>query len=313
MSGNISKPPYDYATMNWYNSQRSPSTVHVKNTELRALFFKYLFQKAMSVFKWTLPEAWDKDYFLYTLYGLGYIAVLKTPKYGVICQGGSLGGYNLYYRPDYIMITNPLLHSTIRAKIGRDCALVKLMPDYSSIIDKVGYYADILALYAEGVGMNLVNTKFATIFGAENQNQAQAYKTMFDSISEGNPAVVIGKKLLDDQGKPSWFPFTQHVRESYLAADMLSDMRKVEDMFCTDFGIPNANTDKRERLLTDEVNANNTETRTLSELWLESIEKGIKDAKKLFDVNISVTWRVQPEKEGAKNVASNENDRTGIV
>lgn len=298
MFENISNHDYfDYATQNWYNAQRSPSTVHVQNTELRRYFYKYLMQKAISVFKWNVPDAWDKDYFLYTLYGLGYIAVINTPKYGVICQGGALGGYNLYYRPDYIIITNPLL-KPITAKINKDCALIKLMPDYSNIRDKVGYYADMMALCAESIGMNIVNTKFSTIFGAENQQQAQAFKKMYDKMSSGEPAVVVGKKLFDDQGNPTWFPFSQHIKESYIVTDLLSDMKKIETMFCTDFGIPNANTDKRERLITGEVNANNTETRTLCELWLETLQKGIDKANEMFNQNISVDWRIKPDDMG---------------
>ena len=121
--------PASYEVINLYNSSFSPSTVHVKNTGLQRYFRKYLLQKAISVFKWTLPEEWDEDYFKYTLYGLGYIAVLNTRTFGVICQGGALGGYNLYYRPSYIMVTNPLLKETITADIDKDCAIIKLQPD----------------------------------------------------------------------------------------------------------------------------------------------------------------------------------------
>lgn len=286
--------PYDYQTMNYYNSQRSPSTVHCKNTRLRRYFRKYLFQKAISVFKWTIPEAWDKDYFLYTLYGLGYIAVVDTDKYGTVCQGGALGGYNLYYRPKYIIITNPLL-GTIQADIDTECALIKLQPDYTSIMDIVGYYADQLALASESLGINLVNVKTGTVFGADGKAQADSYKKMYDTLNSGEPAVVIGKKLLDEQGKPTWFPFVQDVKSSYVVSDILSDMRKIESMFDTEIGIPNANTDKKERLITDEVNANNIETATRCELWLESIKKGLTKANDMFKLELSVDWRVKPD------------------
>ena len=287
--------PYDYQTMNYYNSQRSPSTIHVKNTAIRRYFRKYLFQKAISVFKWQLPEDWDQDYFLYTLYGLGYIAVLNTAKFGTICQGGSLGGYNIYYRPTYMIITNPLLNETITATINKDCAVIKLMPDYSPIQDIIGYYADQMALAAEALGINLLGVKTNTIFGANTKAQAEAYKKMFDQVSNGEPAIVVGKTLLDEQGKPSWFPFVQDVKQSYVASDILSDMRKIEAMFDTDIGIPNANTDKRERLITDEVNANNVETATRCELWLEEIRKGLNKANEMFGLSLSVDWRVKPD------------------
>ena len=294
----IGNPPFDYQTLNYYNASRSPSTVHVKNTRLRRYFRKYLFQKAISVFKWQLPEEWDKDYFLYTLFGLGYIAVVDTDQYGVICQGGALGGYNLYYRPSYIIITNPLIKGTITANLDTDCALIKLQPDYGSIMDLVGYYADQLAIAAESLGINMLNVKSGTVFGAESKAKAESYKKMYDTLSDGDPAVVIDKKLLDDQGKPTWFPFTQHIKESYVVTDILSDMRKIESMFDTDIGIPNANTDKRERLITDEVNANNVETATRCELWLETLRKGIDKANSKYGLDISVDWRVNPGETG---------------
>lgn len=298
--------PFDYQTLNYYNSNRSPSTVHVKNTRLRRFFRKYLFQKAISVFKWELPEEWDKDYFLYTLYGLGYIAIVDTDKFGVICQGGALGGYNLYYRPSYIIITNPLLPKSLTCSIDRktsgfnfpndtDCVVIKLQPDYSSIMDLVGYYADQMALASESMGVNLLNIKSGTVFGAENKAKAESFKKMYDSLSDGSPAVVIDKQLLDETGKPVWFPFTQNIKESYVVSDLLSDIRKIEAMFATEVGIPNANTDKRERLISDEVNANNVETATRCELWLEEIRKGLTKANERFNLELAVDWRVNPD------------------
>ena len=301
--------PAGYDDINLYNSSFSPSTVHVKNVALQRYFRKYLLQKAISVFKWTLPEEWDEDYFKYMLYGIGYIAVLNTRSFGVICQTGALGGYNLYYRPSYIIITNPLLKQTITANINTDCALIKLQPDYSSIMDIVGFYADQMALCAEAIGMNLVTVKTSTVFGAENKAQAETFKKAFDVVNGGDVAVVVGKTLFDDTGKPKWFPFVQNMKEQYITSDLLSDMRKIEAMFDTRIGIPNANTDKKERLVTDEINANNVETATMCEQWLESIRKGIAKANDMYGLSLAVDWRVNPKTdinddwgEGAVNV-----------
>ena len=294
MYENANNIPAMYGEIDLYNSSFSPSTVHVKNTMLQRYFRKYLLQKAISVFKWKLPEEWDEDYFKYVLYGLGYIAVLNTRSFGVICQGGALGGYNLYYRPSYIMITNPLLKETITADIDEDCAIIKLQPDYSSIMDIVGYYADQMALASEALGLNLVNVKTGIIFGAKDKTQAESYKKMYDKLNTGDPAVFIDKNLLDDQGKPNWMPFVQNMTQQYISDKLLSDIRKIESMFDTEIGIPNANTDKAERLITDEVNANNVETATRCELWLESIRKGIKKANSMYGLDISVDWRVNP-------------------
>lgn len=75
-------------------------------------------------------------------------------------------------------------------------------------------------------------------------------------------------------------------------------MRKIVSMFDTEIGIPNANTDKRERLNLDEVNSNNVETSTLCELWLDKIREGLNVANAMFNLSISVDWRVKPQTIG---------------
>lgn len=82
--------PVMYDQKNLYNGFISPSTVHCRNTRLQRYFQRYLLQKVISVFKWKLPETWDVDYFLYSLYGYGYVAVVSTEEFGVIPQWGAL-------------------------------------------------------------------------------------------------------------------------------------------------------------------------------------------------------------------------------
>ena len=131
---------------------------------------------------------------------------------------------------------------------------------------------------------------------------------MYDQISSGNPAVVIGKELFDDTGKPTWTPFQANIKNEYIVDMILSDMRKIEAMFDTDVGIPNANTDKKERLVTDEVNANNVETATRCELWLESLQESCRETNAMFGTSISVDWRVDPKTDIADNWSGKEGE-----
>lgn len=287
--------PAMYDTKNLFNSMVSPSTVHCRNTQLQRYFRRYLMQKAISVFKWQLPDTWDADYFLYTLYGYGYCAVINTEEFGVIPQWGALGGYNVFYRPTYVIITNPLIKEMKRPTIGIDCTIIKLQPDYGSITDLVNYYADMLALCSESIGINMINSHVSTVFPAANKAMAESYKKMYDKIASGDPAVVVDKNLFDDTGKPVWTPFQANIKNEYIADSILADMRKIEAQFDTDIGIPNANTDKRERLITDEVNANNVETAIRCEFWLEQIKKAVEETNAMFNTDISVDWRVNPK------------------
>ena len=280
--------PAMYDTKNLFNSLVSPSTVHCRNTQLQRYFRRYLMQKAISVFKWQLPDTWDADYFLYTLYGYGYCAVINTEEFGVIPQWGALGGYNVFYRPTYVIITNPLIKEMKRPTIGIDCTIIKLQPDYGSITDLVNYYA-------ESIGINMINSHVSTVFPAQNKAMAESYKKMYDKIASGDPAVVVDKNLFDDTGKPVWTPFQANIKNEYIADNILADMRRIESQFDQDIGIPTANTEKRERLIVDEVNSNNVETAIRSEFWLEQIKKSVEETNAMFGTEISVDWRVNPQ------------------
>lgn len=277
--------------INAANSVVSPSTVHCHNTALSRYFQRYLLQKAMSVFEWDMPDTWSKNYTLYTLYCWGYFAVVNTDKFGVIPQACGLRGYDVFYQPTHAVITNPLLKGTLEPRINLQTVLVRLQPDYGGILDIVTYYADLLALCAESVGMNLVNSKLAYVFAAENKASAETFKRLYDQIASGNVASVIDKQLMREDGKPNWQMFNQNVGQNYITDRVLADMRKIEAMFCTDIGIPNANTDKKERLITDEVNANNFETRSKCALWLEELQDSCKKVEEMFHVKLSVKWR----------------------
>ena len=293
--------PGYYSEINTYNASISPSTVHVKNTALARFFKRYLLQEAMSVFEWDIPETWDRAYFLYVLYVIGYIGIINTDKFGVIPQHGGLGGYNVFYAPQYMVISNPLFDNSYRPIIDKDCVCLKLEPDYLGLYDIVDYYGDMMALTAETAGVNILNSKLSYVFAADNKASAETYKKLYDELAAGNPAAVIDKQLLDDDGALKVNLFQQNVGQNFIADRLLAVLRDIRCMFLTDIGIPNANTQKRERLITDEVNANNGETRSKCVLWLAELKKGCKKARDMFGIQLNVDWRqdLLPEKEEA--------------
>ena len=298
----INGAPYYYNYINAETSQVTPSTVHVKDSGLCRYFTKYLLQKAMSVFEWDLPATWNKDYFLYVLYCWGYVAIVNTDKFGVIPQGCGLKGYDVFYAPTHAVIANPLLSGILEPRIGTQCELLKLQPDFSGILDLVGHYAEQMALASQSVSVNLLNSKLSYVFTAKTKALAESLKKMYDQIASGEPAVVIDSRLKNAaDGEETWKAFEQNVGGNYIVTNLLADLRKIEAMFDTEIGIPNANTDKRERLIQDEVNANNIETYSKCAMWLENLQDACKRVNDMFGLSISVRWREIPEMGGASD------------
>ena len=225
--------PYSYDFINAYNASFDPSTVHCSNTTLTYYFKRYLLQKVFSVFKWDLPESWNKDYFRYVLYLMGYITIVETDTFGVIPQLSGLRGYNVFYAPTHAIITNPLISGILEPQIDVQCTVIKLTPDYMGVGDLISYYADMMALTAEAAGMNVVNSKLAFIVGARNKAMAESMKKMYDQIQSGNPLVVYDSKYAPEDAKTMIEFYTQNLRENFIAPDALLTLKKLENEFAT--------------------------------------------------------------------------------
>lgn len=304
--------PAGYDQINQYNSQVSPSTVHCTNTALSRYFQRYLLQKAMSLYKWEMPDTWAENYFLYVLYEWGFLAVFNTDKFGVIFQPCGLEGYDVFYQPTNAVISNPLISQILNPRIGKQCTIIKLQPDYGGLLDMVYYYADLMALCVESAGMNLVNSKLAYVFTGSNKNDIESFKKIFDQIAAGNPAVYQKRSLKNDDGSSNWEMFSQDLKNNFLVNDIFIALKNFENRFATDLGIPNSNTDKKERMTDDEVNSNNVDTMSRASMWLEGLQKQCKAARDMFGINLSVDWRFKPVLGGVVNGGNDDNvtDRT---
>lgn len=304
----------NYGMENMENASFFPSTVHV-DCKLTAYNMRYLFQRAISVFDWKLPDSLPRNYFLYVMYKIGYGFVFNTSEFGTIFNQGGLSGYDVYYQPAYAVVANPLFEEKNAKKyahmrIGKDCDIIKLTPDYTGITDICRYYAELLATASSSLVTNLFNTKFAFIFGAKKKNLVESLKAMYDKITSGEPAVFIDSKLYDENGNLPVTVFDNAVKNVYIGDQLIEDIRAILNDFDSYIGIPNANLTKKERLITDEANMNNYETKSLCYLWLDTLKHDIKEVNKHYpDFNISVDFR----REVLQNAESDNDNGANIV
>lgn len=299
-------PPFSYEYLNAVDSQIPNSFLHIHNTGVSRFFKRLLMLDAVSVFKWTLPDNWDADYFRFTLMGLGWISIFKTNLFGIIPQWGSLSGYNVFYKPTRVIVTNPLIYSKDML-IGKQCTLIKMSPDYKGVADIVDYYGDLMALTYETLSVNLLNSKLAYVISVSSKTEADTFKALYDEIASGKPAVVrrenkasanLGKTFSDQ-----WQTLTQNVGQNFIAPEVLTSLNQIRDEFLTVIGIPNLSEHKKERINTIDSQRNTFETKTKIDLWLEELKEGIDKTIELFpelDGTLSVEKRYK-EEEGVLN------------
>lgn len=287
-----------------------PSEIHLKDNKTYMYFVRHLLQKAVGVFSWRKPEHWADTLFLYCLYCYGVVAVVNTDLYGVIPQPCTLGGYTVQYQPAYAMVQNPLISNGGPLIINRDCAIIRLTPDYGGIQDIINYYAARMALTVATHDMNVINSRLSYVFGVprdsnkknsdttktgNRKRNAATLKSVYDDILSGSPASFMDADLIGPDGKPSWIMFNQDVRGSFIAPELLENIRKLECEFASAVGIPaNLATAKKERTISAEVTANDTETAVAPSLWLDTIRKDLSVVNGLFGLDMGVDWRYRP-------------------
>lgn len=234
--------------------------------------------------EFTLPESWPKDYFLLNLFVGGEICILDT-ELGVIPLRCGHSGLNVYEEPTKCIIANPIL-GNLEPEIGEECVLVRINYDYSGVMPIIERYAGLLAMCDSSLAVSLMNSKVAFIGLASSKNQASTMKKMYDDISMGRPAVFVNGDSVNQEKF-----FFNNVKQNFIGEEIMRVKRMITNDFLTEIGLNNANLDKRERLNSEEVQANDEEIRNNVQHWLDNIREGFEKANNMFGLNLSVRVR----------------------
>lgn len=308
----INYEPLNTHQINVQAGTYSPSAIKPYNNKAFIFWQRALFQRACSTLKFTLPEEWQgniRDFFYFCLYRYGYVSIFNSDKFGMSFQPCTLSGYNLYYQPTDVLISNPALKDPLRLKIGVECELLKLTPDYMGIWDIVSYYAEKLALLDNAINISLINIKIGYIIGAKSKAAAKVLKKALDLINKGNPAVVYDSYILNDRNDSA--PTFEAAplpspKDLYLTEDQLRDFQTILNDFDCEIGIPTIPYQKRERMVNSEAQSRVIDATSRSLVWYDCIQSSIAKIKQLYpNIRLSCELRYDPDK--IQEVAGNVN------
>lgn len=293
--------PLNYEKINIGAGTYNPSPVKAYNNQTFNYWYRWLFQRATSVFDFTLPEEWQgkrKDFFLWCLFKYGFVAITYTDKFGYIFQPCTLSGYDLYYQPTRAIITNPVYKAEL--KVGTNCELLKMTPDYFGVVDIIAYYAEKLSTLDGAINMSLINNKFAFMLMAKNKPMAEALKKVMDKINKGEPTIIVDQKVFNDKidGEEPWqFLDRPNLKQSYITTEQLQDFNTILNNFDAEIGIPTIPYQKKERMVTSEAESRILDSSAKSIVWYECMESSIKTIHEIYpDLILDVKMRYSDNK-----------------
>lgn len=296
--------------INEYESRQNPNMIHINNTWDYATYFRYFLQRAESLIIFDgMPKNWSKNYIYPLLFLKGNFCVMNTAKFGIIPQHGSPYGFDVQYQPTNYVVANPAFDASFNGDlvIGEDCEIVRLTPDWCGIGDLINSYAQRVAMTLSNHDVASALAKFGFIFTAKNKSTAETFKVAFDNIMSGQLAVVINQGLYDKEtGRPLYEFFNNDIEKCYnVVMAALESVENLKHAFDMEIGIYTA-PEKKERMITDEVEESKNAIMSKCELWVETINECFEKVNSHYNLNIRARLRYPNNIGGDKS----ENDYT---
>ena len=243
---------------------------------------------ARSVFEWkNLPNGLDEKWIEKYLFYEGRCCFFKDKDLGfMVARTTESNILNEYDEPTELMpvFVNRNLKTIKSLKNGEECILIR----NNDVMLPTHYTIRLFALRLTGIQRTIdvnINAQKTPGLIKCSDRQKLSLKRTFDQWSENEP-LIFGDRNLDTAGiealkidAPIVFDKLQHQKHAIWNEAM------------TFLGINNANMDKRERLVDDEVQANNEQIELSAAVMLKSRQLACDRINELFGTKISVELR----------------------
>lgn len=290
-----------------YNVIQMKTIAQTLNDRTYTDYYYRLMLLSKSVFKWNnLPNGIDEKWIERYLFSEGKCVFFKDKTKGLmVAKCTESGTINNYDDPTRITpVVTGESHEPLKNNV--ECVLIRNNDDMIPTYPTTELYALRLAELTRTIDINIHAQRTPVIITCSDK-QRLTLKNVYKQWNGFEP-VIYGDKNLDMEGlktlktdAPIVFPQLQVQKHA------------VWNEYMTFIGVNNANQEKRERLVDDEVQANNEQIELSAQVMLKSRETACEQINKLFKCNppVSVELRdlkvdmYNPEplkKEGASNV-----------
>lgn len=256
-------------------------------------WIRSFFQRATALFTFeNLPAGWDVDAFKRGLYQRGFLVGFQSKKYGLVVVPATVSGFGLQFQPTHALINTPYFNFNKPLRLGVECEAIKLTPDYSGIWDIITKYADEMRHLDLAVRLSAINARFSYAMAATDDKSARTLKNIAQKLANGDPAIVYDAKIRqmgdNDPTRMPWQQFDRDLKQNFILPELIEARRDIIDDFYRELGV-NVPNDKRERMISTEVQNDTQQTFIRREVWLNSLQESLLKFNALFETDIRVS------------------------
>lgn len=271
-------------------------------------YFYRIMLIARSIFKWNnLPNGIDEKWIERWLFTEGQCVFFKDKNFGyMIAKVTPNGEINFYDEPTKVRPygTNYVGESLINEE---ECVIIRNNDIMLPTAFTVKLFALRLADISRTIDINVHAQKTPNLIKC-SERQKISLKQLYKQWNGNEPVIFASDELNDET-------FDVLDTEAPIVFDKLQIQKhEIWNECMTFLGINNANMNKRERLVDDEVQANNEQIMYCADVMLKARERACERINELFGLNISVELRRQPEEFTEElDPISNEEAEDGVL
>lgn len=259
----------------------------VKNVKRGYSFYlKMLYEKCLGMFKYlNLPETLPAEEIEKRLMWFGFCGVFKHKTFGIVCADGGLSGVDIYYRPTSFVYAQPVLGSD-ELKINDNCVII--YNTQSDVIHPYGFselikrYARMLADVDASIEIQIINSRATKLNSVADDLTAIAVNNAMQAIERGETYTVNQNSIIDKWQTKDWN--TAHPEQ---IEKLLDAKQCILNSFLEEIGVKSINA-KRERMITNEVSADNQLLMVNTDDLLYKRKMGVKQINEMFKCDIKV-------------------------
>lgn len=271
--------------------------------------FSYYFYKLMlvarSLFEWeNLPNNMDERWIEKYLFTSGKCIFYKDPVMGYMVAGlAQQGGVNCYGDPTSVWpVAENYTYNGEKLVNGENCYVIRnndlMLPNFPII----RHYAYKLCNIDRAIDTNVEAVKTPIIVRC-SEKQKLSLKNAINQRKDNEP--VIWSSDLSDINE---MVDTLTTNAPIVFPQLQTQKHMILNEVFTDLGINNANMDKRERMVANEVEANNEQVKACEDVMLKARQQACKEINRIFGTNISVKRRKLEEIPEYEFINKNEGE-----
>ena len=254
--------------------------------------FSYYYYKLMlvnrSLFDWEgLPNNMDGRWIEKYLFNSGKCIFYKDPLMGFMVAGfGQEGSINCYGDPTSVYpVAENYTYEGDQLVNGENCYVIRnndlMLPNFPII----RHYAYKLTNIDRAIDVNIEAQKTPIIVRCSDR-QKLSLKNAINQRRDNEPVI-----WTNDESNLADMVSTLELNAQPIFKDLQTQKHMILNEVYTDLGINNANMDKRERMVANEVEANNEQVKASEDVLLKVREEACKQINRIFGLNISVKRR----------------------